>query len=138
MSDQTGGGGRESRVLDAEVLSFDLRREGERLQREEAWRIERRNAITLMKGPRLRVVLEAMQAGTRMHAPHADGAVTLLPLSGRIALHAGQQRREAGPWDLLSLERFVPYEVEALEESVLVLTIAFEGHNAGQPGHGRS
>lgn len=138
MQDRAGSGARESRVLDAPVLSVDLRRELERLHGEDAWKTERRNAITLMKGPLLRVVLEAMQVGARMHVPRVDGPSTLVPLSGRIALLADGRRAEAGPWTLLSLETHVSYEVEALEEAAFVLTLSFEGHNAGAPGHGRS
>ena len=138
MQGQAGSGARESRVLDAPVLSVDLQRELERLRAEDAWKTERRNAITLMKGPLLRVVLEAMQAGARMHVPRVDGPSTLMPLSGRIALVADGRRTEAGPWTLLSLATHATYEVEALEESAFILTLSFEGHNAGAPGHGRS
>lgn len=130
--------GRESRVLDAPVLEVDLRRELERLHGEDAWRVERRNAITLLKGPLLRVVLEAMQAGARMSVPRVDGPSTLVPLSGRIALLAEGRRTEAGPWTLLSLETHVRYEVEAIEEAAFILTLSFEGHNAGAPGRGKS
>ncbi len=138
MADEVATGGRESRVLDAAMLAFDLQGEAERLRGEDAWRQERRNAITLVKGPRLRVVLATMQAGTRMHAPHPDGPLSLLPLSGRIALQAAGKREEASPGHLLTLEDALPYDVEALEEAAFLLCIAFEGHNAGQPGHGRS
>ncbi len=130
IATRNGPTGREPRVLDASVLAFDIPRELERLRAEPAWTVERRNAVTLLKGSRLRVVLQVMQAGSRLQVPHADGPITLLPLSGRIALRAGELRQEAGPWCLLALQRRVAHEVEALEESVVVLTIAFEGHDA--------
>lgn len=138
MAERAETGGRESRVLDAAVMAFDLQGEVERLRGEEAWQKERRNAITLMKGPRLRVVLATVQAGTRMHAPHPDGPLSLLPLSGRVALQAAGKREEAGAGRLLTLADDLPYDIEALEESSFLLCIAFEGHNAGQPGHGVS
>ena len=137
-TEQAAGGGRPSRVLDASLLAFDLQAELGRLRGEEAWQRERRNAITLMKGPRLRVVLVAMQAGAQMHTPHADGPLSVLPLSGRIALRAAGQRQEAVGGHLLTLEHAVEFAIEAVEESAFVLTLAFEGHNAGPPGHGRS
>jgi len=99
----TGTSGREERIRDATVLSFDLTDEAKRLQGEARW---------------------------SEHVPHADGPITLLPLSGRVVLRAGDIVQEAGPSCLLALQPRIEHEVEALENSVVILTIAFEGHGA--------
>lgn len=130
MPTDTGTSGREERIRDAAVLSFDLTDEAQRLHGEARWSEHGHNAVTLLKAPRLRVVLEAMQTGRKMHVPHADGPITLLPLSGRVVLRAGDIVQEAGPSCLLALQPRIEHEVEALENSVVILTIAFEGHGA--------
>ena len=74
MADETavrsGTAGREPRVRDATVLAFDLRQELAQLRAEPAWLVGGRNAVTLLKGPRLRVVLQALHAGSRLLVPH--------------------------------------------------------------------
>lgn len=57
-----------------------------------------------------------------------------MPPSGRIAFRAGELRQDARPWYLLTLQRRVEHEVDALEESVVVLTITFEGYDAPDGG----
>jgi len=54
------------RSLDAALLSFDLHDQLAQLKTEDVWRTGERNAITLMKGHGLRVVLMAMHAGVTL------------------------------------------------------------------------
>src|SRR5512143_1289250 len=51
------------RSLDQPVMTFDLPAIVADLKQEPTWQTARRNAVTLLKLPRLRVVLVALQAG---------------------------------------------------------------------------
>lgn len=56
--------------------------------------------------------------------PHrAPGPLTLHVLSGRVRLRAAAREAALGPGALVALERAVEHDVEALEESALLLTL---------------
>jgi quercetin dioxygenase-like cupin family protein len=107
------------------VLQFDLAAETGRLRQEEAWRTTARNAKTLVKYPDLRIVLITMKAGTRMEGHKADGSISVQSLTGRLRLHLPAKTVELLAGNLLTLERAVPHDVEALEESVFLLSISW-------------
>jgi len=111
--------------LTGPVLRFDLTAETEQLGHEGAWKRTSRNAKTLVKYPDLRVVLIAMQAGTRMEGHKADGSISIQGLTGKLRLHLPGQSVELPAGRLLTLERALPHDVEALEDSSFLLTISW-------------
>jgi quercetin dioxygenase-like cupin family protein len=82
-----------------------------------------RAAITLMKTPDFRIVLIALGLGKIMHEHRAEGPITLLVQQGAIRLTAAGAEHVLKRGGLLTLDRVVPHEVEALEESAFLLTI---------------
>lgn len=114
-----------------EALRFDLSAEAAGLRSEQPWQVGR-NAKTLVKYPDFRLVLIAMRAGARMKGHHADGRISIQALRGRLRLHLPDQVVDLGPGELLALDYGVAHDVEALEESEILLTIAWPGL-----GHGR-
>jgi quercetin dioxygenase-like cupin family protein len=107
------------------LLQFDLAAETERLRQEDAWTATLRNAKTLVKYPDLRVVLIALKAGTRMVGHKADGSISIQGLTGKLKLHLPQETVEVPAGRLLTLERALPHNVEALEDSSFLLTISW-------------
>lgn len=95
----------------------------EGLKQEPMWRSSDRNAITLTKEPHLRVVLIAMKKGARLHEHRASGPITIQAVSGSLRLSASDQILELKPGELAILESAIEHEVEALEESALLLTL---------------
>jgi quercetin dioxygenase-like cupin family protein len=84
-----------------------------------------RSSVTVYSRPgaRLRQTLMALAAGRVMGEHKSPGDASLLCLQGRILVHAGDAVAELGPGDLVA----VPpqrHDVEALEPSVLLLTVA--------------
>ena len=74
-------------------------------------------------GARLRQTLMALAAGRVMGEHKSPGDASLLCLQGRVLVHAGDAEVELGPGGLVA----VPpqrHDVEALEPSVLLLTVA--------------
>ena len=109
-------------------LEFDLTAEIDRLHREATWK-SGRNAKTLMKYDDLRVVLTALQAHARIPEHKTAGRVSLHMLSGHIRLNALGRTFDLLPGSLVALDQGAPHDMEALEESAFLLTIAWPGRH---------
>jgi quercetin dioxygenase-like cupin family protein len=114
--------------LDAPLLGFDLTKEIKHLQQQPAWREGRGpSSTTLVKHADLRLVLVAMRAGERMAQHRTEARISIHTLRGRIRLALKGQSAELGPLQLLVLEREIVHDVEALEDSAFLLTLAWPG-----------
>lgn len=76
------------------------------------------------KEPALRLVLMLFGKGTRMPEHQAAGPLTLHVLSGSVALRLGGRTVEIGTGALVAPESAIEHEMEALEESACLLTLA--------------
>ncbi len=113
------------RPMHGPLQSFDLDAEAARLREEEAFRGGRRNSITLRKGEGMSVVLLVMGAGDGLEEHAAPGPISLMVREGRIRFTTPEDGEvEAGPKTLLACDAGVRHAVEAIEDSVCVLTIA--------------
>ena len=115
-------------------LEFDLADEVNQLRGETTWHTGR-NARTLMKYPDFRVVLTAVQANTRIPEYKTDGRVSVHMLSGHIRLNASGRTFDLRPGSLVALDQESSHDIEALEESAFLLTIAWPGRTAAQIGN---
>ena len=120
---------RPDRPVEVPLLHLRLREQLERLRQEPTWRTRGRNAITLTKEPGLRLVLMLLGKGTKIAEHRAAGPLTFHVLTGSVTFRAGArvERLEAG--ELIVLESTVSHEVEALEESACLLTLAGADEN---------
>jgi quercetin dioxygenase-like cupin family protein len=107
-------------------MEFDLQAEIHRLQAETTWTTGQ-NARTLIKYYDLRVVLIALAAKTRMPEHKAEGRISVHVLSGHIQLRTFGRTFNLRAGGLLAIDQGVPHDVEALEESALLLTVAWPG-----------
>ena len=106
------------------ILAFDLQREQEQLRQEESYRGGDRNAKTLVKEHGLSVVLTIMKQGTRLREHTAPGPISVQTLAGHIRLHAVGDTVELPSGHVVALDADVAHDVEAVEESAFLLTIA--------------
>lgn len=111
--------------LSGPLLEFDLAAETDQLRQEEPWEISSRNAKTLVKYPDLRIVLIVMKLGTRMEGHKAEGSISVQTLTGKFRLHLPEQTVELPAGRLLTLERALPHDVEAVEDGSFLLTISW-------------
>jgi len=70
------------------------------------------------------VVLLVMGAGDGLEEHAAPGSISLMVREGRIRFTTPDGEVEAGPKTLLACDAGVRHAVEALEDSICVLTIA--------------
>ena len=108
----------------APFLEFDLPADIHRLHAETTWSTGH-NARTLVKYNDLRVVLIALRANARMPEHKTEGRVTVHLLSGHVQVKAAGRTFSLRPGGLLALDHGLPHDVEAMEDSALLLTIAW-------------
>ena len=104
-------------------LEFDLNAQTEQLKCEPAWQ-NGRNAKTMVKYPDFRIVLMLMKAKTRIEEHHADGRISVQTVAGHIRMHVAGRDFDLPVGHLLALDHEVRHDVEALEDSAFLLTIA--------------
>jgi quercetin dioxygenase-like cupin family protein len=108
------------------LLQIDLERELQQLRREDSWQRETgRSSKTLAKYPDFRIVLILMKSGTRMRQHRAEGRISIQQLKGEVRIHLADRKVTLSTGQLLVLDCGVLHDVEALEESALLLTISW-------------
>ncbi|MBI4460575.1 MAG: hypothetical protein HY648_11025, partial [Acidobacteria bacterium] len=111
------------------VLEFNLAQEIEKLRREEPWQSTGRNAKTMVKHPDFRILLTALKANTRVQEHQTVGRISVQTVAGHIRVHVGANVMDLPQGHLVALDAALPHDVEALEDSAFLLTIAFpEAH----------
>ena len=107
-------------------LHFNVQEEAHELLAQESWRNgAERSSKTLVKYSDLRLVLVAMKAGTLIQEHRTEGPVSIHCIRGRLRVAAQNQIVDLPVGDLLALDCAVPHRVEAMEESVFLLTISW-------------
>jgi quercetin dioxygenase-like cupin family protein len=117
----------------APFLEFDLARELEQLYCEPR-PTSSQNAKTLVKYDDLRIVLIALRADARIPGHQADGRISVHIIRGHIRLRALERTFDLRAGNLLALDQGLPHDVEALEDSAFLLTIAWPGRDGDRAG----
>lgn len=103
---------------------FDLESEISTLESHKPWPRGLTSKM-LLKTSDLRIVLIVMQAGARMEEHHNDGRISIQVLRGAIRTRVQNEAIDLKPGRLLALDRSIKHEVEAREDSVVLLTISW-------------
>jgi quercetin dioxygenase-like cupin family protein len=89
--------------------------------------------IGLLHQEHIRVVLFAFERGGMLYKHQAPGLVTIHVLSGRVRVSTSVTTHELSSGHILVLERDVPHDVEAPEQSDILLTVHLDGGRSGAP-----
>jgi quercetin dioxygenase-like cupin family protein len=106
------------------VEAFDLAAAVNTLKSRKPWP-QKLTSNLLVKTDDLRVLLIAMEAGARMEQHHSDGRISIQVLEGSVRMRVQQQVKELSAGQLLAMDRSIKHDVEALVDTVLLLTIAW-------------
>lgn len=120
-----------SSPMAASYLEFDLTREVEELHREPEWKTGR-NARTLVKYDSLRVVLTALKAHARIPEHRTEGRISIQTIRGQIQVRTEGRTFNLPVGTLLTLDEGLRHDVQALDDSVFLLTLAWPGRT-GNP-----
>ncbi len=112
-----------ARGITTPVLSMSVEEEIDRLQSEPEWTSGREDAITLVKYPRMRVVLVALKRGSRMRQRKVEGPLSIYVISGRITIAAEHDEYEVKAKGLFTMRQKYLDEVRAIGDSVFLLTM---------------
>ncbi len=110
-------------------LEFGLNAQIDLLRHEEAYR-HGRNSKTLAKYPDFRIVLTVIKAGVRVREHTADARVSVQTVAGHVRMHVREKLLDLPAGRLLLLDRNIPHDIQAVEDSAFLLTVAWpEGAN---------
>lgn len=107
------------------LLDFDLSKEIAELHREETWLRAGHNSKTLVKQPDFRIVLIALKKGERIEEHKTVARISIQTLSGHAKLHLPEVVIDLPAGHLVTLDRALEHDVEALEESAVLLTLCW-------------
>jgi quercetin dioxygenase-like cupin family protein len=105
-------------------LDFELAAEIEKLRREPAYE-SGRNAKTMVKYEDFRIVLTAIRGGARIQEHHSAGRISVQTVAGHIRMRALGSEFDLPQGRLLVLDRGVQHNVEAVQDSAFLLTVAW-------------
>ncbi|MGB2898114.1 MAG: cupin domain-containing protein [Candidatus Acidiferrum sp.] len=106
------------------MLTFDLSAEIKRLREENVWQ-GGRDSKTLVKNQDFRIVLTVLKAYALVREHKTTGRISVQVLSGHIQMHVQDKVFDLPAGHLLALDRAVPHDVKALEDSAFLLTLAW-------------
>jgi quercetin dioxygenase-like cupin family protein len=107
-----------------DLARFDLQREIADSEQKKPWASGMHTRM-LFKKHDFRVVLIAMETGAKMKEHHADGTISIQAVKGRIRIHAQGQTHELQAGQMLTLGASIKHDVESLDDSAFLLTIAW-------------
>ncbi|HKU44398.1 MAG TPA: hypothetical protein VJR89_39835 [Polyangiales bacterium] len=116
---------RTPRPLMGPILNFDLSEEIAALRSESVWHAHGHNARTLIKHSEYRVVLIALRSGSHVHEQQTDERLAIQTLRGQVRLHVPTESVDLGPNQLVSLDRHVPFSLEAIEDCDFLLWLGW-------------
>ncbi len=116
---------REAHVITAPLLAFDLSTELERLRLERPYVDGDRNAKTLVKEGRHRVVLVALRAGARFDENDPRGYVTVVVREGRLSVAVDDGETEIGAGQVGVLGHGQCWSGKALEDSAVLMIFSW-------------
>ena len=111
------------RPVDAPVVVVNIPEFIKKIKKEKAWDKNDRNAITVFKTDKMRIILVAMHKKAEMTTEHPENIFSLQVLDGKVKLHSTEKTVEVREDELFVLHANIPYKVEAIKKSIFLLTV---------------
>jgi len=119
-----------ARVIDDSFVKIDLRAYANQVKDERAWHESDRNAITVFKTDSVTIVLSAMHKGATMIKQSTCDLMEVHVQEGSLKFQAKDNVVMLAAGEMALLHKGYSYDIEALEESVFLLTL-YNGHKGG-------
>jgi quercetin dioxygenase-like cupin family protein len=108
-------------------VTFDLSVVERELRQQDAYLRDGHTARTVVREDDLRIVLIVMRAGARIAEHRAGETASVQGLRGHVRFRLPEKTVELPSGSLLVLEKGLPHDAEALEESAFLLTLGWRG-----------
>lgn len=112
-----------NRPVDAPLVQIDIPDFVKRIKKEKAWEKNDRNAITVFKSDKMRIVLVVMRKKAELTTEKPENIFSLQVLDGRIKLHTPEKTIEVREDGLFVLHANIPYKIVAVKKSIFLLTL---------------
>jgi quercetin dioxygenase-like cupin family protein len=112
-----------SALLADQSADFNLDQEAEDLVRSPQWQTGIARKV-LVQYPDFQITLRQMKAGAHIPNHHNPGRICVQTVMGRIRMRADGKIFDLPKGSILVLDRAVMHDVEAVEESAFLLTVA--------------
>lgn len=122
------------RPLAEPLLRFDLAGAAEALRAGPPWEEHGHNARTLVKYDDFRVVLIVLRRGAKIDQHQTAERLSMQTISGEVRLRTPHHQIDVPEGSMMTLDRDIPHQVEALTDAAMLLTIAW---SAGPKRHPR-
>ena len=109
--------------LKAKALDFSLQNEMLPLLQRVRGNKSKRTAKTLVKEGPLRILVVALDTEGALEEHKVDGPFSVQCLLGRVNVRLGSDKKDLRTGDLLVVDAGVTHDVEAVEPSILLITI---------------
>ncbi len=110
-------------ILAGSSTEVDLFRELEELRNSPDWSSGIARKV-LIRYPDFQITLRRMKSNTRIPDHHNPGRICVQTIFGHIRMHAENKLFDLPQGKILVLDRAVIHDVEALQESAFLLTVA--------------
>jgi mannose-6-phosphate isomerase class I len=111
------------RAVDASLLVVNIPDTIKQLKKEKAWKDNDRNAITVFKSEKMRVILVALHKKAEMTTERPENIFSLQVINGRVKLHTNENTTNVKKSEVCVLHANIPYKIEALKKSIFLLTV---------------
>ncbi len=112
------------RKIDSPVLLIDLPDYMAQIKNEKAWKENDRNAITVYKSEKMRIVLVALHKGANMQTERPENIFSVQVLKGKLNVATSYAATEVDKDMIIAIHDDVPYTISALKKSLFLLTLA--------------
>lgn len=113
-----------ARLMDAPVVHIDVPDYLKQIKSEPTWEMSDRNAMTIYKTDAMRLVLIALHKNAVLEEHSTNGNISVQLLDGEINFNVEGKSYNLTKGQIITLHRNIPHSVNAVEESVFLLTIA--------------
>jgi len=111
------------RPIDAPLVLVNIPEFIKKIKKEKAWDKNDRNAITVFKSDKLRIILVAMHKKAEMTTERPENIFSVQVISGKVKLDTAGKSFDVSEEDLLILHPNITYKIVALKKSVFLMTV---------------
>ena len=111
------------RMVDAPVVLVNIPEFIKKIKKEKVWDKNDRNAITVFKSDKMRIILVALHKKAEMTTERPENIFSLQVLDGKVKLHTDVKTIEIREDELFVLHASIPYKIEAVKKSIFLLTV---------------